>query len=482
MSTISDLLIEAGRNAAAARERSGAIWGNAIGNISQIPGQVIAAQRQTKEADSRLATEAGARQLQGQQIVAGQQAQQDRQTTNAILSDTTIYNPDGTMNRPALMAKIAAHPDAGSLVPRFNDFADHLEATADTHNQKAASLMASNRETLGNDALKINAMGNDPGSAQLAIATRAKPGPNGEAPIIPKDQADAWLQQAQTSEGVAALMKLWKAGTAAGQPKIMVVPEGGTPLDERTGKPLAGFTVTPKPPTGPELDAAAQTIYAKPEASRTPAEQASLSAYEQRKRVVSDPAALAATDRQTATIGAQAAQQKRAQDFESLKTARADIQKNADTPFQTAKSSAATLRDVVTAAQAGNKVAGSLQSLEATMAAIRAQGLNRINRTETDMAGNAGSMYDRISGWLGKAAEGQPVPPAVQKDMLAFSDILENAAGKKYLATHNGINKLYGTSIPPTFDMSTPAGAPAAAAPNATGPTYQDYLNSRKPK
>ena len=109
-----------------------------------------------------------------------------------------------------------------------------------------------------------------------------------------------------------------------------------------------------------------------------------------------------------------------------------------------AKTSANTLRDVVTAAQNGNKVAGSLQSLETTMAAIRAQGLNRINATEVGLTSDAGSLYDKISGWIGKKAEGQPVPAAIQKDMLEFSDILERAAYHKYLAGHKASTELYG--------------------------------------
>jgi len=48
MSEISRLLIEQARNSAAAREASGAAWGTAVSNISQIPGQVLNAYAQQR--------------------------------------------------------------------------------------------------------------------------------------------------------------------------------------------------------------------------------------------------------------------------------------------------------------------------------------------------------------------------------------------------------------------------------------------------
>lgn len=175
-----------------------------------------------------------------------------------------------------------------------------------------------------------------------------------------------------------------------------------------------------------------------------------------------DPAAIAATERQIKTVEANTAQQSRAQDFQTKKQAREDIDKiNKD--FLTARTSADTLRDVVASAQSGNKVAGSLQSLEATMAAIRAQGLNRINSSEIGVTADAGNAWDRIVGWFGKKSEGQPVPKNIQEDMKTFADILDKAAYKKYGDAHDATNTLYGTTIPRTFSQpqSTTPASPA---------------------
>ena len=201
----------------------------------------------------------------------------------------------------------------------------------------------------------------------------------------------------------------------------------------------------------------------------TPEEAAWAKAYEKQKTLTVDVSAGAATDRQTRTIAAQIAQQGRAQDFTQLQAARQDIRENVDKPYATAKSGAETLRDVVTAAQAGNKVAASLQNLETTMAAMGAQGFKRINTAEIGATGDAGSLFDHIVGWAGKASEGQSVPANIQKDMLAYADILDKAAYKKYAASHDASNTLYGTRIPRTYAPPaavTPTPPPAGAGSN----------------
>lgn len=247
-------------------------------------------------------------------------------------------------------------------------------------------------------------------------------------------------------------------------------------LRDETGATVVPAVPKPDPVTAAQLDARQQFLLSKKaqKIALTPAEEAEVTAYDERKRTVSDPAATAAAERQATSIAAsndrataasntQAAQQKRAQDFAALQAARADLEKNVNTPYNTAKTSANTLRDVVEAAKNGNAVAGSLQSLEATMAAIRAQGLNRINTAEIGATAGAGNLWNNIQGWFGKKAAGQPVPPAVQKDMLEFADILEKAAYKKYQSGHAATNKLYGTSIP---ELLTGPDAPASGAPS----------------
>lgn len=242
-------------------------------------------------------------------------------------------------------------------------------------------------------------------------------------------------------------------------PKLEPVSEYGL-ANPNTGEVVVPATPkAPPTPTAGMLDAAWQALDAKRRLGQklTPEEQADYDAYNARKN---DPAA----ERQATTISAQVAQQKRAQDFAELQAGRADLDKNVTTPFLTAQASANTLRDVVTAAKNGNKVAGSLQSLEATMAAIRAQGLNRINTAEIGSTANAGSLWDGLVGWVGKADKGQPVPADIQKDMTDFADILEKAAYKKYTAGHASTKALYPAlaAVQPLPDPFPTQPAPAA--------------------
>lgn len=235
------------------------------------------------------------------------------------------------------------------------------------------------------------------------------------------------------------------------QPKLTPNVDPTKNVIDLTGKVvIPAVAATPKPPTAEEDKAKYIGLQARGGQNLPvlPAEKAWMDAYEKEKGLNIDKSASAAADRAAVATGAQTAQQKRAQDFAALQAARGDLEKNVNTPYLTAKTSANTLRDVVDAAKAGNTVAGSLQSLEATMAAIRAQGLNRINTAEIGATGNAGSLFQNIEGWLGKKVEGQPVPASVQKDMQNFALILEKAAYKKYQAGHAAVNSLYGTSIP----------------------------------
>lgn len=275
--------------------------------------------------------------------------------------------------------------------------------------------------------------------------------------------------------------------------KNVIDPTGKIVVPASTAKPkneaeLAADAANPTSPTQAQSVAAMALLKPKPSATAEqddakyreiqaraaqklpvlPAEQAWSDAYEKQKTLTTDKSAGAAADRAATATTAQTAQQKRAQDFAALQAARGDLEKNVNTPYLTAKTSANTLRDVVDAAKAGNTVAGSLQSLEATMAAIRAQGLNRINTAEIGATGNAGSLFQNIEGWLGKKAEGQPVPASVQKDMQDFATILEKAAYKKYQAGHAAVNSLYGTSIPEM--LTGPEGyTPPALTPGLAG-------------
>jgi hypothetical protein len=478
VSSISDLLIAQGNAAANARSQRGNIYADLIRNLSSLPGQVIQQQRSAQLQDmeqqrlkSQIASAASQQQLDALKVSDAQRQGQERSALDSVWADA--YLPDGTVNRDAIRQKLSA-ANMGHLLPTALEVSDRLDESRAQLQQKQQALSESYRETLGKDALELEKAGNDPGVFHLIVADRAKSG------VIPRDQAEGFLQL-DTPDAVKTVAERWKSGSAAGKPDLMTIPEGGSVLDRRTMKVVASGEA--KPPTESELalkaaggDTAAaaamkllkpapakdefqtfketypQTLGLRSWEQLSPTQQkAGFDAY---TRMKADPA----MERQANAIGQQNNLQNRAQTFAEQQVGRKELTDKVEQPYITAKQSADTLRDVVTAAKAGNKVAGSLQSLETTMAAIRAQGLNRINMAEIGVTAGSGNLWDHITGWVGKAAEGQPVPANIQEDMLKFADILDKAAYKKYVEGHESTAKRYGLS-------EKPLPPPVAAAP-----------------
>lgn len=469
-----------GQAQARAAEVSGNAWAGAVQNIGQSVSSAVQQATDPRRKLEGMQAEAGAVNLaETKKKIA------EADTLQGLIKATPKIDLGGGVmgyDIPTLTDAIAAKGGDPKLV------LDHVGPVNDALQQMHAGRIA----TVKAGALAIQAGGNDPVFAKDFLDLV-------EQNHVASPQTIAQFRtMASTPEGVAKITKYF-----AGPTKGEIVPEGATVLDPNTNQPV--FTGTPKPPTETEValkaaggDAAGAMNLLKPKPAGntaevddqryrsiqaaieqkqpvTPADQAWANAYEKQKTLGVDKSAAAATERQTATIGAQVAQQKRAQDFTALQAARTDLEKNVNTPYLTAKTSANTLRDVVEAAKNGNSVAGSLQALETTMAAIRAQGLNRINTAEIGVSQNAGSLWQNIQGWFGKKVEGQPVPASIQKDMLDFASILEKAAYKKYQQGHEATNKLYGTTIPPMLTAPessstapitvTPPGGPALVFP-----------------
>lgn len=476
-SDIVRLIEQQGNQAAAAADRRGQIWGGALANLGQIPLQVQQ-QQIAKQHQQLQAQELGLRTQQlGMEVDRATQEKQDRQDFDKILSDPKIYNPDHTINREFL----AKAPIPGHLRPKFDDLAAHLDETQTAIQKKKQDLADSQNEAVGRAMLKVESAGNDPNALGMALTSLVASGA-----MSPSD-AKVYQARATTPEAVASITKRLKAGTKAGESDLMIVPEGATPLDKRTNQPLAGFTPTEKPKD--EFNTFKE-IYAKTAGKTSwnqlsPTEQAAgFKAFVEAK---ADPAAerqaktiAQQTATQAAIAGRQLAQEGRRQDFAEATAGRSVLTK-AEQQYQTALASAQTLRDTVAAAKAGNKVAASLQSLETTFSAVRAQGLNRVNTTELNLPAGAGNSWDRLQGWFGKATEGQPVPPDIQKDMLGFADVLEKGAYKKYTDTHKSVTTRYRLKNEPPLpapDSAAPP-SPVPSGGGATGLTYADYLRKK---
>ena len=246
MSTIAELIMEQGRIAAAARASKGQLWGRAIENISAIPRDVMQQKReqqsldmQRQELNARLESQGQESMVRGQQIQAGQQAQEEKNALKQLWADKNIYNADHTINRQGLQQRAidGGHPD---LIPHLLEMADTLDASKNKLAEQVLGIQNTRAEALGRSALKIEAANYNPGLFHLAVTD------NAITETLAHEQANQYLQINDPKQ-IKAITDGWKAGTKAGELKIGMVTEGTTPIDERTGKPLPGFTVTQKP-------------------------------------------------------------------------------------------------------------------------------------------------------------------------------------------------------------------------------------------
>jgi hypothetical protein len=425
MSKVAEILSEMAQNAGQAALRRGAIIGGTIEQAANIPAQYAA------DMDRKKLEDLHAAQVQQQMGLEAARGQRETQLATSQAA------------KDAKDAQTASHLNA-IIGAGFQADPSQFDMTAAT---KAAQGLG-RADLIPTVAAVHDKLGPQIETAPEGSAARFKSGPN-IGTIVPNSQVEPKASEAD----------------------IALKAAGGDPAK-------AMELLKPKPAPTAEADTARYLdiqTRKKQGLPVLPLEQAWSDSYEKNKTLSVDTGAAAANDRLSRTIDQQNKLNLSNHQFEVTKEARADIQKNADTPYQSAQSAADELRSMVTAAQSGNKIAASEQALTTAAATIRGFGLNRINMAEIGMPAGAGSAADRVSNFIGKWTEGQPVDPGLQKDMLQVADVLEKAARKKYENTHAGINKLYGTDIPQTFPAE-----PATTAAPSLAPSYADYLASKK--
>ena len=477
-----------GQAYAHAAEANGAVWGHAVESAAQIPSQMmqqsrtnaddaqLRALRQSEIEDRNQQTQARARDLAGQQAgttaiksaVDPETGQVDHEKAASLWeqagfpTQANAYRESTQKTKQTALAITEAQQkiDAGTQ-QKQQALIDHMGelAAVGLNKLKTQTPQEARDTTMGivASAIAHGTINPDDGQKFLMQTAGATP-----------DQLQGIYQQALDQSPNVKERLLKDALTTA-----------------ETNKNNAEATKALQPPKGSpteEDDQRYRGIQAAMVQQQpvSPADAAWAHGYEKQKTLGVDATAGAASDRLSRTIDQQNKINQGNHDFDVVKTARADIQKNADTPYQTAAASAQELRDLVTAAKGGNKVAGSLQSLQTAATVIRANGLNRINMAEISMPAGAGSAIDRLNGFIGKYKDGEPVPADIQKDMLQVADVMERGAYKKYATAHAGVNKLYGTTIDPTFEPPSSVAPPASTGGATGGLTYADYLASKK--
>lgn len=488
MGAIPDIYLRMGETAGEGQRARGGIYANMINSLGQtiaaIPGQYAEREKQItaqKLQQQQLAQST----LQTKEMQADSDALDLMQKT---LQDPANHRPDGTVDTGKVTDALRSQnvrawqkwqTVSDAMAKNSADLAHTAAETAalnTTADEKKRTMQQAQADYLGHIAYQGNAMlQQKPDDAlhardtTLAIVARAA----ADGAITPEQARDFMQQTASaTPQQMQQVFQSFVTPTAkaAGDKAAAENAEH----EAQAAAHLATATRQPAVSSAAD-DQRYEAILMKTKLHPdllTDEDRAFKDAYEQRKTVVTDAAATAAAARQAAAQEQANALQKRGQDFQLAKEAREDLSKTVEFPYLQARASADTLRDTVEAAKKGNKIAAQLQSLETTMAAIRAQGLNRINTVELGHTQSAGSLFDRIENFLGKADTGQPMSPELQKDMQEFADILDAEAYKQYGAKFDTIAKYY--ELTPAQSKALKLAAPdtpEGRALTATAPT-----------
>jgi hypothetical protein len=121
----------------------------------------------------------------------------------------------------------------------------------------------------------------------------------------------------------------------------------------------------------------------------------------------------------------------------------------ADQAFTQAQQAANDMQDMVKMAKGGNKIAYAYSPVTGVLQINVAGQTKRINTTEIEQYGGAGSALDRIKGFLGKQESGASIPDNVLNDMASVSQAYAGNAQKKYQSDIAGVNSRYGAKFQP---------------------------------
>jgi hypothetical protein len=116
--------------------------------------------------------------------------------------------------------------------------------------------------------------------------------------------------------------------------------------------------------------------------------------------------------------------------------------------YRGAEATANMQREFIKEAKGGNKAAVKIVPLEGALEITTSQGVHRINRTEVEQYGGAGSLWDKINGAIGKGLTGKDIPDNVLNDMDRMTQEVQKNAWERYngeyednigIAKNNGV-------------------------------------------
>jgi hypothetical protein len=125
-----------------------------------------------------------------------------------------------------------------------------------------------------------------------------------------------------------------------------------------------------------------------------------------------------------------------------------------DQAYTQAQQAANDMQSMVDMAKKGNKVAYAYSPVTGVLQINVAGQTKRINTTEIEQYGGAGSALDRIKGFIGKQTEGKSIPDNILNDMAEVSQSYSGNARKKYESDIAGLNSRYGAKFQPLNAVS----------------------------
>ncbi len=110
--------------------------------------------------------------------------------------------------------------------------------------------------------------------------------------------------------------------------------------------------------------------------------------------------------------------------------------------LSSAAADASRIHNLIQAAQSGNKAAPGLIPL----AELR-QYVNRVNQSELRNVQGAGSLADKVEGWVTGHTEGQPIPPDILQATDQLASLQLQNAEQKHVGEVSAVNTARGTSF-----------------------------------
>lgn len=440
------------------------MWGNTISQMGQLPLEMMEQQRRDKLANIQLANQQSEAQLRTMQMQRMQQDISDKQQAdleeragNAAVrsllpkymvvdpdTNTQTLNAEGLYNELQTMPNVTA-PFAQAFLERSaknkKAFADMADADSQ-HQMKQYDLIAS---------LAKNAT--SPAEFQQTLQDAAIVNHRLDTGFVQRevDRMNGYL--AGSPDDPTAGFKAYQDFTVGRSPTVQKELADLTYKRAQTTKELAEADKAKRgPEASPDQQARAriaelQIKAAAAAAGRGPA----LTGAEQdelKGKLASYSTPEAVADRQAALFGQQI---KMLNDADERRTAEKGREENskAQKDMLDARSKMQEIRDAVSAAKSGNMLAGSVLPLIATTGISTTGGPQRVYPFEFQQYAGAGDLINRLQAeWSGVTA-GQKMTPRMMDDLVAFTDIIDKLAGKKYADTVQGNINLYGPKSAP---------------------------------